>query len=104
YEEYIPFIADDHNRFAAKESFMFKQGVLHRPLVNQYAEFIAEKLLEHNSTLEIKRNTYEFVNTVDIDNAYAYQGKGLVRTAGAYVNDLLQFRFNEIADRTRTFI
>lgn len=104
YEEYIPFIADSHNRFAAKESFMFKQGVLHRPLVNQYAEFIAEKLLEQNSNLEIKRNKYEFVNTVDIDNAYAFQGKGLVRTVGAYAQDLVKFRFTEIKDRTRTFL
>jgi len=104
YEEYIPFIADEHNRFAAKESFMFKQGILHRPVVNQYAEFIAEKLLEQNPNLELERNKYEFINTVDIDNAYAFQGKGLVRTAGAYANDLFKLRFNEIGDRTRTFI
>ncbi|AEV34285.1 hypothetical protein Oweho_3334 [Owenweeksia hongkongensis DSM 17368] len=104
YEEYIPFIADNHNRFAAKESFMFKQGVLHRPLVNQYAEFIAKKLLEQNPGLEIKRKKYEFVNTVDIDNAYAFQGKGLVRTVGAYANDLFKLRFAEIKDRTRTFL
>lgn len=104
YEEYIPFIADHHNRFPAKESFMFKQGILDRPLVNVYAEFLAEKLLELNPGLELKSKKYEFISTVDIDNAYAYQGKGLVRTAGAYANDLLKLRFSEIADRTKTFV
>lgn len=104
YEEYIPFIADHHNRFPAKESFMFKQGILDRPLVNVYAEFLAEKLLELNPGLELKSKKYEFISTVDIDNAYAYQGKGLVRTAGAYANDLLKLRFTEIADRTKTFV
>lgn len=104
YEEYIPFIADHHNRFPAKESFMFKQGILDRPSVNVYAEFLAEKLLELNPGLELKSKKYEFISTVDIDNAYAYQGKGLVRTAGAYANDLLKLRFSEIADRTKTFV
>lgn len=104
YEEYIPFIADHHNRFPAKESFMFKQGILNRPLVNIYAGFLADKLLELNPGLEIKKPQYDFISTVDIDNAYAYQGKGLVRTAGAYVNDLINLRFSEMADRTKTFM
>jgi len=104
YEEYIPFIADHHNRFPAGESFMHKQGVLDRPLVNIYASFLADALHELNPSLDLKTRKYEFVNTVDIDNAYAYQGKGLVRTAGAYANDLVQFRFKEIADRSRTFL
>ncbi len=104
YEEYIPFIADEHNRFAAKESFMFKEGLLDQPLVNQYAEILGELITRFNPGIKIKKPEYRFVNSVDIDNAYAYLGKGLVRNAGAYARDLIQLRFGEIADRTRTFL
>ncbi len=104
YEEYMPFIADAHNRFAAKESFMFKEGVLDQPLVNQYADLLGDLLEKFNPGIEIKKREYKFINTVDIDNAYAYLGKGLVRNAGAYAKDLLNLRFGEMADRTRTFL
>lgn len=103
YEEYIPFIADEYGRFPAKESFMMKQGVLHLPLVNLYAQFLGEALREFYPGVEIKKPSYSFTNTVDIDNAYAYLGKGLVRTAGAYVKDVFNLRFNEMMLRTRTF-
>ena len=104
YEEYIPFIADEHNRFGARESFMFKSGFLDKPLVNQYAHMLGEILQKFNSGLELKTSQYKFINSVDIDNAYAYLGKGLVRTSGAFVNDLIKFRFGEIANRARTFV
>lgn len=104
YEEYMPFIADDHNRFSAKESFMYKEGILDQPLVNQYADLLGEVLEKFNPGIEIKKREYKFINTVDIDNAYAYLGKGLVRNAGAYAKDLLNLRFGEMADRTRTFL
>lgn len=104
YEEYIPFIADEHNRFGAKASFMFKSGFLDKPLVNQYAHMLGEILQKFNPGLELKTSQYKFINSVDIDNAYAYLGKGLVRTSGAFVNDLIKFRFGEIANRARTFV
>lgn len=104
YEEYIPFIADEHGRFPAEESFMHKNGVTHQPLVNIYASLLGDALKELNPALEIKKPRYKFINTVDIDNAYAYLGKGLIRTAGAYAKDLVNFRFSEIGFRTKTFM
>lgn len=104
YEEYIPFIADHHGRFPARESFMYREGTLHQPLVNIYAEMLAEVLLEHYPGLEFKRPEYRFVSTVDIDNAYAYLGKGLVRTLGGYMRDVVQFRPGEMWQRTKTFL
>ncbi len=104
YEEYIPFIADSHGRFAAEESFMYKQGVLHLPLVNIYAGFLSDALKSLYPGFTTQQPNYRFYASVDIDNAYAYLGKGLVRTAGAYVKDFFNLRFNEIADRSKTFL
>lgn len=104
YEEYIPFIADEHGRFPAQESFMYKQGVLSQPLVNLYSDHLGQLLTKFYPMLEMKKPSYSFINTVDIDNAYAYQGKGLVRTVGACFKDLFHFRFGELVDRFKTFV
>ncbi len=101
YEEYIPFIADDHNRFPAKESFLFKQGKLHIPVVNAYAALLEKKLLEFYPQLSINKRSYNFVNSIDIDNAYAYLGKGIMRTTGGFLKDIFSFNFQQLFERTR---
>ncbi|MGB0177205.1 MAG: polysaccharide deacetylase family protein [Owenweeksia sp.] len=102
YEEYMPFIADEHNRFPARESFMFKNGVLNKPLVNIYARHLEEVLLEFYPNLEIKRPTYSFINTIDIDNAFAYLGKGIFRTFGGLLKNIMALNFDEVKERFRT--
>lgn len=101
YEEYIPFIADEHHRFPAQDSLMYRLKVLDQPLVNIYAEKLAEVIFHAYPKTEFRRPQYRFINTVDIDNASAYLGKGLFRTLGSYLQDLMQFRFRDIGSRTR---
>lgn len=100
YEEYIPFIADEHHRFPAEESLLFKLGGLHLPVVNAYAEWLQELLQESHPRLKFKKPQYRFVNSVDIDNAAAYLGKGIFRIMGSYARDLVQLNFSEIWQRT----
>lgn len=102
YEEYLPFIADEHNRFPARESVQYKLKTMDRPLVNAYAEILAGLLTEHYPGITFKRPEYSFVCSVDIDNAYAYLGKGIFRTAGAYLKDLVSLDFREMLTRTQT--
>jgi len=104
YEEYLPFIADEHNRFSARESLLFKTGKLNKPVVNQYAVILEKLLLEFYPALEIKKREYNFINSIDIDNAFAYLGKGLIRTTGGYVKDLISLNFNRLVERSKTLI
>lgn len=104
YEEYMPFIPDEHNRFPAQESLMYKMEALSIPLVNAYAEILAELLQEHNPNLQFKRPRYSFVNSVDIDNAAAYLGKGIFRVIGGYAQDLLSLNFSNALERTRSLL
>ncbi len=104
YEEYMPFIADSHGRFSAAESFMYKHKTLHKPLVNAYARLLGTVLLQLYPGLPVKAPSYRFINSVDIDNAYAYKGKGLVRTVGAYGNDLVKLKFRKTLDRSKTLV
>ncbi len=104
YEEYLPFIADEHNRFPVRESLLYKLGKLHIPVVSYYTEMLEKLLFEFYPSLEIKKRKYNFVNTIDIDNAYAYLGKGLLRTMGSYARDISSMNILQIADRSRTLI
>lgn len=102
YEEYMPFIPDEHNRFPAQESLMYKLDALAIPLVNAYAEILADLIKEHNPQVQFKRPTYSFVNSVDIDNASAYLGKGIFRVIGGYAQDIVSLNFSNAWDRTKT--
>ena len=42
YEEYLPHIRDEHDRFDAKDSLAFINGFLDKPLVNSWALVIKE--------------------------------------------------------------
>ena len=101
YEEYLPYIADEHGRFPARESLLFKLGKLHVPVVNVYARWIGALLKKYYTQVDIKEPTYSFLNSIDVDNAYAYRGKGLFRAVGSYARDVLAFNFDEIKTRTQ---
>ena len=103
YEEYLPHIADIHGRFPARESLMFKENVLDRPLINEYAAILANLLKEVNPGINILGPEYSYINTVDIDAASSYMGKGLIRSIGAYAKDLTNMRFTELVERTKCF-
>ena len=104
YEEYLPHIADNHGRFPAQESLMYKEKVLDRPLVNEYARILSRLLLEHNPGMSFEQPEYSYISTVDIDAASTYLGKGLIRTMGAYSKDLANFRFNELVERSKCIL
>lgn len=99
YEEYLPHLRDQYDRFDAKYSFAFKNGFLRKPMVNNYAAFLFDLIEKKYPELKIKRTKYEYLNTIDIDNAWAYRQKGLVRTTAASVKDILTFNFKNLYKR-----
>ena len=104
YEEYLPFIKDKYGRFDAEESLAFEKGFLNKPLVNIWALDLAEKLKSAFSELEIQTSEYQFISTIDIDAAFAYRQKGMLRTAGGYVKDVLALDTKEMKTRTRVLL
>lgn len=101
YEEYMPFIPDDHLRFPAQESLLFQMDALSIPVVNAYADILGELLLEHYPKLELKKPQYRFINSVDVDNAAAFLGKGIFRAVGGYFQDIISLNFRKAWARTR---
>lgn len=101
YEEYLPFLADAHGRFSAKESFAGKHGFLHKPVVNYWAMHIGNLISQHYPDFLVPGMRYRFILTVDIDAAWAFRHKGLLRTVGGLGKALTKFDFTEFNHRQK---
>lgn len=99
YEEYLPFIRDEHLRFNAKDSIAWHKKFLEKPVVNIWAEFLKKKLLEKYPDLQFATREFTFVNTIDVDQAYCYKHKGLYRTVGGFMRDILHRDFKKCLQR-----
>lgn len=99
YEEYLPFNPDKFQRFDASESFAFQKGFLTKPVVNIYAQKIKQIFREQFPEMVFREKKYSYVSTVDIDNAWAYKEKGLIRTCGALLRSLSKFDFDDLFER-----
>jgi len=88
YEEYLPFKPDQHGRFPSHESLAYRLDVLEEPIVNRWA-IAFSKLLEEHTTLiiSILQPKYQFIPTIDVDSAYAFSGKGILRTLAGIWKD-----------------
>jgi hypothetical protein len=104
YEEYLPHIADHYNRFEADSSLAFQNNFLHLPVINLWAAEFKKVILAKYPALKHSENTYSYISTIDIDNAWAFKNKGVMRTAGAFVKALAKQKFTDIKERTLTLL
>ncbi|HQQ94465.1 MAG TPA: polysaccharide deacetylase family protein [Bacteroidia bacterium] len=101
YEEYLPFKADQFNRFQFTSSLAYQYDFLHLPLVNLWLTELKTLLKEKYPDLRIRERAYNFVSTIDVDNAYKYKYKGFVRTLAGIVND---HKISKIRQRFRILL
>jgi hypothetical protein len=101
YEEYLPHIRDSNDRFDAHNSLAYQHKFLDKPVVNEWALLIRQKLEEKFPGLKFPTRQYRYEPTIDIDNAYAYRLKGFMRTVGGYAKAFLNLDFDDMKTRTR---
>ncbi|MCD6355071.1 MAG: polysaccharide deacetylase family protein [Prolixibacteraceae bacterium] len=99
YEEYFETEQDRHNRFKAEKSLLFKNGLLEKPVVNSWADLLAEKLSARFPELVFPERKFKFLSTIDIDNAWAYKHKGPWRSSGALAKALARGNSDEWKNR-----
>ncbi|MGZ3933209.1 MAG: polysaccharide deacetylase family protein [Bacteroidia bacterium] len=99
YEEYLPYKPDDLNRFDVKNSLAFQYDFIQLPLVNLWLEEFKKLLQAKYPALKFKTHAFRYISTIDIDNAYKYKHKGLMRTIGGYTKSILQRNLPEIRER-----
>ena len=102
YEEYLPYTPDRFNRFEADQSLMGQYHILHRPLVNEWASQIVYMLQNRFPDFHFTQPSFSGNITIDIDQAYAYKHKGLVRNAGTFVKYLLKGKIKECLLQAKT--
>lgn len=87
YEEYLPYIRDEHGRFSAFSSLAHQKGFLQSPVVNIWSKQLGKILQDKYPELQIRLPKYQFIPTIDIDAAWAFHHKGLYRTLGGFFKD-----------------
>ncbi len=99
YEEYLPFKTDEHNRFNYRSSLAYQYDFIQTPLINLWLQELQRLLQNKFPELKFKINKYNFVSTIDIDNAFKYKYKGFVRAMAGYLKDVLTNDRDSIKDR-----
>ncbi|MCD6543247.1 MAG: hypothetical protein J7K34_01935, partial [Flavobacteriaceae bacterium] len=100
YEEYLPHVKDEFERFPAQESLAFQNKFLDKPIIDIWAYKFKNILLQkfpdfRTEIIGIERK-FEFISTIDVDIAYKYKNKGIIRTLGGLIKDVSQFNIQEI--------
>ena len=101
YEEYLPFQGDRFGRFEASESLAFKNGFLGMPVVDHYAVRLRKVLKKFFPGLVFPERQFVFYPTIDVDVAYAYRGRGGLRTLLGSLSSLARLDAASMVQRFR---
>ena len=99
YEEYLPHVRDAHERYTAEQSLAFKYRFLEKPVVDIWTIKLKKELQEKFPDYEFPERSFDFISTIDVDNAYAYKHKSFVRSTGGFMNDFFKLKLRNFWDR-----
>ena len=89
YEEYDSLFKDKHGRHIGKKSVLYRFGWHEKAMCDRWSEDILCFLSVHSSfRFEKKKYRPQIIPTFDIDKAYAYKHKGIIRNVLGYFKDL----------------
>lgn len=89
-EEYWPHKKDKHGRYAPENSIAFRESFLHKAVVHDWIDDVKKVIEESNPSSQFRAKNFQFINTIDVDTAYAYKEKGFTRSTGALIRDLIK--------------
>ena len=101
YEEYLPFIKDKYGRFPADGSVAWQGKFLDIPIVHLWADMVKKLLERHYPGIQFNPQRYRFVPTIDVDHAWCYRGRPLLRSLGGAGRAFMSGRFSDISKRIR---
>lgn len=99
YEEYLPHVKDQYGRFLATESVAFKNGFLHQPVVDIWAQKFKEALQLQFPEFEFPKKTYSIKPIIDVPSPYHFKLKGIMRSFGGVVKDVFAFKLKNLYNR-----
>lgn len=104
YEEYMPHLKDELGRFPATESLAFKEKFLQQPLVDIWAYYFKEVLVQHFPDMEFSNKQFEQHHLVEASQPFAYGQRGFLRNFSGFIRDLGNFRIKSIFERSKVLV
>ena len=104
YEEYLPHTSDSYGRYAHTNAVAFKEGFLHRPLVDEWMVALKTTLQAQFPQLVFAKRQAGYLPTFDVDLAWCYAQKGFWRNAGGLALQMLQGRFTDAVTRLNVWV
>lgn len=100
YEEYLPQVKDEFGRYAHINSLAFREHFLHLPLVNTWWDKLLLLLSKkYQYSPPGRESNFQFLPTYDVDIAYSYKAKGIIRIAGALIKEIFKGNITAINER-----
>ncbi|WP_298514409.1 polysaccharide deacetylase family protein [uncultured Kordia sp.] len=99
YEEYLPYVKDEHGRYTAEESLAFKNNFLTIPVVDIWAYKFLEIILERFPDVVPEKREFVYKPIINVPVAYAYKKRGILRTLGGFATDIVRFKFSRFIER-----
>lgn len=99
YEEYLPHVKDEYGRFTGTESLAFKSGFLNQPVVDIWAYKLKAVLQQYYIDFEFPFKAYTVQPIIDVPMAYYFKQKGLLRSIGGTLNDLIGLKLKRFYHR-----
>lgn len=99
YEEYGHFTPDAHQRFPAEASCLVRHDLIFKPLVNLWALRLHDVLHDRFPGITSNPREFEFRSTIDIDQAWKYRYKGMLRSVGGITRDILNRDWSLVKQR-----
>lgn len=104
YEEYLPYKLDELDRFSALDSVSHQRGFLYKPVINYWADALGRALRMRYPGISFPAKNYRFIPTIDIDSAWQYKEKGLLRSAGGFLRSAYHGDVREMQMRSRVML
>jgi hypothetical protein len=109
YEEYLPHEKDQYGRYSHTNSIAYKEGFLNLPLINVWIRFLETEIKERCTHPKFKIHpadggrTFEFIPTYDIDEAFSYLHKPVLKNVFGFFRDLLRGKFEKVMERGNVY-
>jgi hypothetical protein len=104
YEEYQGLLTDEHNRTLPSQTTAYKHNFLALPVVDHWALMIQELIKKNYPGYKFPQREYRFTPTIDVDIAFAYRYRGIMRTTGATLKSFLKQNWKDNQRRFETLI
>ncbi len=99
YEEYFPQLTDEYGRFNPIDSIAYQNQFLHEPVVDIWAYKFRAALKERFPDYSFPKRSYSVSPVIDVPMAFYFIQKGMLRTFGGTLNDIVKLKFKQLYQR-----